>query len=204
MKKLLSKGKENLQKALDSGKGIVLTSAHIGNWEIAMVYMAKMGIKVNGLVKRIKNPYFDDFINNLRRKNGAKIIYSENALKGTLKALKNKEMVCFLMDQNARDNGYQMPFLNKTASVFSGGVKLAIKAKAVILPAYAIRDPKGNFIFYFEKPIFSDEYNNDEESVYKILQKVNLSIENIVLKYPEQWFWVHKRWKGSEKAKKFI
>jgi len=185
-------GEENLKRAYSIGKGVILVNVHIGNWEVGMNYIvAKRGVKLNAIVKKMRNEYLDEYTNNLRRDYGLNIICLDQVYKKTLKALKNKETVCIMVDQNAHKMGIKMNFLGHSASVFGGAAKLAIKSGATILPVVCIREHPG-FKIYIDEPFSGSEYYKND--VTKLTKKINSKLEKYIYKYPKQWFWVHKRW----------
>ncbi len=195
-KKLLKnfeiEGLESLQHSLSQHKGVIYPNLHIGNWEIGMKYMVeKMNLPINALAKRIRNPHLDDYIEKIRRKNGVTTIFLENAFRGTLAALKNDEGIGIMIDQNARKVGLKQDWLGHPASVFQGPAKFAIKSGAMIQPIICIRTKNG-FKVIAEEPIDGSLYTKNQ--IPELTKKICNSLEKQILKYPEQWFWMHKRW----------
>ena len=193
-------GWENLEKALKKNKGVILASAHLGNWELAGAYIATKK-KISVIIKKQRNPLFNDYMVKSREKENIKIIYKKNALREIIKDLKENYIVTILIDQSAGKSGIRTEFLSYPASTFVGTAKIAIKTKSPIVPAFAIRDENNENVFYFEKPIYTDEIENTPQNVKKLTDKLNKILESYILRFPEQWFWVHKRWKGAKRAK---
>ncbi len=192
LKKFEIEGLENLQHSIDQHKGIIYPNLHIGNWEIGMKYMTqKMNLKVNALAKRMRNTHLDKYIEKIRLKNGVPSIFLENAFKGTLKALKQDEGIGIMIDQNARKVGLKQNWLGIPASVFQGPAKFAIKSGAMVQPIVCVRSSKG-FKVIAEKPLDGSNYN--KQQIPELTQKISQSLEKHILNYPEQWFWMHKRW----------
>ena len=189
---LESKNRENLLKAFSFGKGVILVSGHIGNWELGMREIAKE-FPVNAIVKSVKNPFVDNFINNTRKRGNVKIIYLKNLYRKVFEAIKKNEMVCIMLDQNARKEGVKMSFLGHKASVFTSPVKLTIKTGATILPVFSYRK-NGKIIVEFCKPIIPKNYKNNQEDILNLTKILNLKLEKRILQNPAQWFWIHKRW----------
>ena len=185
-------GLENLQYSQSQHRGVLYPNMHIGNWEIGMRYMTKvMGCKVNGLAKRMRNPYLDKYVENIRLANGVPSIFLETAFKDVLKAIKNDEGIGIMVDQNARKVGLQQNWLGHPASVFQGPAKFAIKSGAMLQPTICVRTEKG-FKIIAEKPFDGRDYT--KEKIPELTEKINKSLEKYILQYPEQWFWMHKRW----------
>lgn len=193
-------GFDNIYKALESGKGAILATLHMGNWELAGIAIARK-TKMSVVLKRQRNRYFDKYTNELREKEDIVLINKKNALRPILSLLKQNYVVGILMDQNAGKNGIVTDFLGHPASTFVGTAKIAIKQKCPIIPAVAYRDKDGKNHFVVEEPILTSDITNTPENVKALTEQVSKRLENYIIKYPSQWFWVHKRWKGAKKAK---
>lgn len=193
-------GLENLEAARSMDKGIILTSGHIGNWEIAGHYLSQT-MSISVIYKGMRNNLLGEYTNNLRTKGTIKLIRMKQALRYVLKYLKEKYVVCILMDQNAGKRGVLIDFLGSPASAFVGAAKFAIKTGAPVVPAYSIREPDGSFTLYFEPMLDPTEFTNSTEDVHAFTQKISSNLEDYIRRYPEQWFWVHRRWRGAAKAK---
>jgi len=193
-------GWEHLEKAMQMGKGIIIASCHAGNWELAGRYI-NTRYKLSVIYKKLRNHYFNDFTYSLRD-DGLIMIEKKNALRTVLKLLKDNYIVLIMIDQNARKDGVLIDFLGHPASTFVGTAKIAIKNGTPIVPAIAIRQPNGVHKFFFEPIISPEGYKNNLDDIIKLMQIVSKQIEKYILKYPSQWFWVHRRWRGSKKARK--
>jgi len=202
--KLFSKsvieGWENLGKAVALKKGVILATGHIGNWELAGRYIASH-FKFAVVAKKQRNRYFDDFTNKLRKMDKIEIIDKKNAFRCTIKKLKENYIVALLIDQNAGKNGIKTSFLGFPASTFVGTAKIAIKTKCPIVPAFAVREKNGNNRFIILSMIKTDKLENNEKTIKKLTEEVPQKLEKIILQYPSDWFWVHRRWRGFRKAK---
>ena len=194
-------GWEHLEQAIQIGKGVILASCHTGNWELAGRFV-NTKYKLSLIYKKLRNRYFDDFTNNLRKKDGLIMIEKKKALRKILKLLKEKYIVTIMIDQNARKDGVLIDFLGHPASTFVGMAKIAIKNGTPIVPAIAIRLPDGTHKFFFEPMISPEGYKNNLNDIRELTEKVSKQIEKYILKYPSQWFWVHRRWRGYKKAKR--
>ena len=194
-------GWDNMKNAVKDGKGVILATGHFGNWELAGKYIAShFDMAVVG--KRQRNRYFDDYTNALRLKDKVIVITKKNALRPILKMLSEGYIVSLLMDQNAGKNGVLTDFLGHEASTFVGAAKIAIKTGCPIAPAYAIRKDDGTHLFICEEIISPEGFKNNLEDITKLTEIISKRIEKYIYQYPHLWFWVHKRWKGSKKARK--
>ncbi len=195
------KGWENLEKAVEMGKGVILVTGHIGNWELAGRYIASK-FKLSVIFKKQRNRYFDEYTNKIREAENVVLIDKKNAFKSVLKMIKENYVVTILIDQNAGRDGILTDFLGHKASTFIGAAKIAIKVGCPIVPAFGIRKEDGTNSFFVEKMISPDNFNNDDRSIKELTEIISKKLEAYILKYPSQWFWVHKRWKGKDKAKR--
>lgn len=189
-------GKAHVEKALSLGRGAILATAHFGNWEAARV-MPRLGIPLSVVVKKQHNPYFDAFNNSIRARQGVEIIDYKRGLRDILKHLAKNEMVAILADQNAGRSGLVLDFLGFPASHYKGVAKISLRYKVPIVPGFALRTKEGNIKFCFEPMIHHPELDDDKENYAYILEKVDKVIEKYIDRHPEQWFWVHKRWKAT-------
>lgn len=189
-------GRAKVEKALSYGRGAILATAHFGNWEAARI-LPRFGIPLSVVVKRQHNPHFDAYNNAIRAHHGVGLIDYRHGLRGILSHLRNNELVAILADQRAPKGGLVLDFLGYPATHWKGVAKLSLRYKVPILPGLALREGKRSLKFCFEDPIYHPELEDVEENYGFILGKVNKVLEDYINRYPEQWFWVHKRWKGT-------
>ncbi len=211
-KKINIVGWDNITQALQLGRGLLFISGHLGNWELAGRVLAARGIPISVVIKRIHNGLVNEHINRIREANGIKIIYKTKALRPTIQAFKNNEALVTLIDQNARKNGYRLPFLGKQASLHTGFVRLAIKNDTPIVFGAALRNEDGTYDFVFEKLVIPSEFpikRGDENAAddtirreIEIAKYFHGRLEHYIKQCPEQWFWLHNRWKRANKAKR--
>ncbi len=183
-------------------QGILLLTAHFGNWELLAKTFALKGYLGSLLVRPLDNPYIENILYSLRVKSGDKVIYNrENAVKNIISALNRKEIVGFLPDENASKRiGVFVDFFGVKACTMSGMANIAAKMRVPVVPAFMVRlnDRNGNFKKHrliIRKPL-DIQYTGDRKSdMMKILKIFNEEIEGIIKEYPEQWFWIHNRWR---------
>jgi len=194
-------GWEYLEKAVAKKKGVILATGHIGNWEFAGKYIAAR-FKLSVVAKKQRNRYFDIYTNRLRQQDKVGIIDKKNAFREIIKQLRENYIIAILIDQNAGKNGILTNFLGFPASTFVGAAKIAIKTKCPIVPAFAVRENDGTNRFLILPMIEPDAFKNDDESTKKLTEDISAKLEEIILQYPADWFWVHKRWKGYKETRK--
>ncbi|MFW6294570.1 MAG: lysophospholipid acyltransferase family protein [Halanaerobium sp.] len=183
-----------LDQALKKGNGVILYTAHFGNWELLGAVLALKGYKINSIAREQNNLLFDKKINKIRRDIGIGIIPRGLAVRQAFKALKNNEIVAILGDQDARSKGWKLNFFDRPASTFPGAVQFAERTGAEIVPAFFSRKGwlKHQLKCYSPRKI---EAGKTEQELKEELQSlVNLS-EAEIKKSPADWMWLHKRWK---------
>ncbi len=192
----IKEGKEILDKY--RGKGAILVTAHLGNWEIAGSGLVSNGYRITALAYRQKNENVNRFIEEIRTGSGVDIIYHDQSLKKFLKVLNEGNFIAFLVDQNAlRHRGVFVDFFGLKASTVSFPAKLAIKYKKPVIFAFCVFDRKTKIYNTFIKEIV---YSGN--SVESLVQLYTKSIEEAIKKYPGQYLWTHKRWKTRPEGEK--
>lgn len=184
------------------GQGILLLTAHFGNWELLAKTFGLKGYKGNVLARPLDNPYIEKILYDLRTASGNKVIYNrENAVKNIIKALNEKEIVGFLPDENASKRiGVFVDFFGVKACTMPGMANIAAKTKLPVVPAFIVRikGKDGNYSKHrlIIEPPLDIKYTGDRKTdTMNILKLFNEKIEDIIKQYPEQWFWIHNRWK---------
>lgn len=189
-------GLEGLQNCLSKNKGIIFVSAHFGNWEIGAKYLAHLTGKVYAVVKSQRNVLFDEYINHSRLESGVHTLPMKSALKTIINALINKETVGFLVDQYAGKHGSDLPFLGIQTKVFTSVAKLSLKTKSPIVLAFDVRKGFYKHQCFICEPIYTDNIELNEENILDLTQKINYHIEDYIRRFPEMWFWLHRRWRN--------
>ncbi len=187
---------EYLDELKKSDKGFIILTGHIGNWEIASIGFVKKIGRGAAIVKPINNRYIDNFITSIREEIGIDLITGKNQVFEMMKRIRKGENLVFLLDQNApAREAVFVDFFGKPASTFKVVALLSLKFNIPVLPAYCVRRDDAKFLVRLESPIFPIKSGNLDKDVIKNTQKYTTFLENVIKKYPEQWFWVHNRWK---------
>ncbi len=183
---------ERIKNAAKSGRGVILLTAHFGDWELSSLVGAIEGFPMTVLAREQKMKRLNELLNRLRESKGCKVVRKGISVKGILKALKNKEIVGILADQDAGKKGVFVDYFGRPTSVAPGAFEFASHTGAIILP---------NFIARLKGPyhsLFLDEYIEVSQSDVKAsVQKYMNVLESYVRRYPDQWLWLHKRWKST-------
>lgn len=193
-------GKQNLDEALKAGYGVILVTAHMGNFPLMSVKLAKEGYKINFVTRPMRDEKAGDYLFNLRENAGVKSIFSyprRECISGIIKALRNNEIVIMQMDQNFGSGGVWVKFFGKLAATPIGSITLGLRTQAKLVPAYIYREGFSSHCIKIlpEEPLIETE--NKDETVLKNTIKFSHIIEGWVKEYPEQWGWIHRRWKSQ-------
>jgi len=189
------KGHLNFIRTLRKGKGVLMLTAHAGNWELLPIVGAMVNLPVNVLYRPLDSPVLERFITELRSRFGARMIPTARSARQVLKALIRGEIFAILMDQNVDwYEGVFVDFFGHRACTNKGMALLALKTGAPVLPIFLVRESEGFLVEVgTEVPLIrtGDKTKDLEENT----QRYNAVIEDFVRRYPDQWFWVHQRWK---------
>jgi KDO2-lipid IV(A) lauroyltransferase len=188
-------GREHLEQAFERGKGVLALTAHIGNFELMPMASASMGIKLSVIVKRIKNEAINEVVEFLRNHEGLTFLSTKNAYRDCLKALRRNEAVGMIIDQNmTRDEGVFVDFFGKPACTSPGLAFMAAQSQAPVVPVFIYRSPSGGFKLKIHPQIEPPE-DRTPESIHAATQHYTKVIESAIREAPEQWIWMHRRWK---------
>ncbi|MBT8382603.1 MAG: lysophospholipid acyltransferase family protein [Ignavibacteriaceae bacterium] len=183
-------------------KGLIILSAHFGNWELIPPTIG-VRLKLKGLtiVKPLRNHYVDKWMNNLRTRFGNEIIPLGISLRKTYQALKEKKMIGIAADQRGPEEGVKVRFFNTKVPVYSGPSVLSIKTGSPILSLLAVRQKDNKYKIIVKEIDKTNLPENFDDAVIELTQRHTMHLENMIKKYPEQWFWMHKKWKHLQLEK---
>lgn len=202
-KKVMIQGKENLDAALAQGKGVILLSAHFGNFVLMMMRLAADGYKINCIMRRMRDPEFEQYTFDLRNKSGIHTVYSlphRECIQGSLKCLRDNEALFILLDQNYGDDGRVfVDFFGQPAATGTGPVIFSQRLGSPILPTFITRDGKDRFKIHIDSPVPLPAPQGSEEDMVRNVAQLSKVIESYVRRYPEEWGgWLHRRWKSKQ------
>ncbi|MBI3038748.1 lysophospholipid acyltransferase family protein [bacterium] len=186
-------GIEHLKNAVSMNRGVIILSAHFGNWELIAYTLVKLGFPIYAIVRPQAVNRMTEFMNSFRERRGVKVLMAEN-LKLSLKILRGGGLVGIVSDLNAREWGYQASFFGRKASFYPTPVILSERSRAPVIPAFIERQRSGVQIVRFEPPIL---WKSDGTMVEKIQQYVS-RYENAIRKRPDHWVWFHERYVHAE------
>jgi len=184
-------GLENFKQAQARGKGVLIATAHFGNWELSAFAHALMTAPMHVVVRPIDNPRIDRLVEQRRALSGNHIIEKKDAAREILRGLKSGDAVGILIDQNTTlDEGVFVDFFGTKACAGSAFVKLAHHSGAAVVPGYALwSDEEQRYILRFDPEI---EMTGD---VQQDTQRIHSHLESVIRRHPDQYLWIHRRWK---------
>ncbi len=190
-------GLEHLDRALEvDGRGVILVTGHFGNWELFGAAFVANGYPTTFLVKEQSNPLASRMQNRLRAMGGIEIVKQGPLVaRGVLRALQNGHLVGILPDQDAGRHGVFVDFMGRPASTFKGPAFFAWKANVPIIQGYVRRLPDGRHVGQMMPAIYPHPEAPEEEEVRRLTQLFTDDLERWVRRYPENYYWVHRRWK---------
>jgi KDO2-lipid IV(A) lauroyltransferase len=184
-------GMEHYLHAKESGCGVLIATAHLGNWELSAFAHALLTEPMNIMVRPLDNPLLDRLVESRRSLSGNRLILKSDAARLVIRALKKNEAVGVLIDQNtSASEGVFVDFFGRAACAGTGFVKLAHHSGAVVLPGFAVwRPSERKYVLTFYPKI---EMTGDVETD---TQNIHSAIEAVIRECPDQWMWIHRRWK---------
>jgi Kdo2-lipid IVA lauroyltransferase/acyltransferase len=199
-------GFENFAEARGRGKGIVFLTAHLGGWEISSFAHSLYGHPMNIVVRPLDNPLLDAMVDRYRTLHGNRTFSKQDYARGLLKALKNGEVIGILMDTNMTPpQGAFVEFFGVPACTATGIARVALHTGAAVVLAFSIWDKElGKYKIRFEPPLKLVRSGDDEADAVTNTAIFTKEIERCVRRYPDQWLWVHRRWKTRPKGEPAI
>jgi KDO2-lipid IV(A) lauroyltransferase len=195
-KKVKFKGREIIEEAISSGRGVIIATGHIGNWELMGAAASKTGITMNVIARKVNDSRLNDLLVEFRKKSGIKTILREapDSARKILRSLRSSEMLALLIDQDTRVDGEFVPFFGKLAHTPTGAAALAHKTGALFAAAAARRVGIGRHEIVIEEIRINDEIAKDH-AIIEATAKATELFEEWIRQDPEQWPWFHERWK---------
>jgi len=193
-------GYDVLDQVIQGGRGGIVVSGHFGNWELMGASAAVNGYPVAYVVTTQRNKRVELMMDRMRESAGVKIIKRREALKGIIKALKENKLIAILSDQDTHEAGVFVEFFGRLASTPKGAAMFAQRTGAPIIFAESYRQRQGPLKVIFRLLDQSNLPDDSEEAIEEITRRFTKKLEDAVRCHPEQWFWMHRRWKTSPPA----
>jgi Kdo2-lipid IVA lauroyltransferase/acyltransferase len=184
-----------VDEALGRGKGVLMLTLHLGHGDLACAAMSLRGWPIVMVSKFFKLKWLNDLWFGMRERLGTKFIPPRDSSFALLRALKNKAAVVIPLDQfTGPPIGVRTKFFGRETGTAAGLAVMASRSGAPVLAVYTYRDPEGRHVLCFEREM-PVHVTKDPESITQVTQSFNDQLESFVRRHPEQWMWIHRRWK---------
>ena len=185
-----------MRDGLARGKGLLVICAHLGNWELLAAATSASGLPLGITVKDLKPPALDDFVSRVRSRHGIIIFRRKGSMRPAIRHVRAGGVLGFMMDQNTKRNeGIFTTFFGRTACTTPGLAQFAALTGAPAMTVLMVREENGRHRMVCGKETLEPPPDLSEESVRAYTQKALDSIEQLIRQHPEQWIWMHRRWR---------
>jgi Kdo2-lipid IVA lauroyltransferase/acyltransferase len=190
-------GLENFVRARERGKGVLVLTGHLGAWELSSFYHSLMGMPMGMVIRRLDNPLVDAFVNRIRCLHGNRVIHKDDFARGLIASMRAGETVGILMDTNMTPpQGVFVPFFGVEACTASGMARIAAKTGAAVAPGFLLwEESEQRYVLRFGEELEVVHTGDAEKDAVENTARFTAAIEGYVRRYPEQWLWMHRRWK---------
>ena len=190
-------GFENFQRAYARGKGVLFLTGHLGAWELSAFAHSLQGHPLSIVMRSLDNPYIDALLQRYRTMHGNRTVDKDDFVRGLLSAMKAGETVGILMDTNMTPpQGVFVDFFGIPACTASGLARIALHTHAAVVPGFTVWDSKlRKYILRFDPALELIRTGDDQTDIIANTAKFTKVIEDFIRLYPDQWLWVHRRWK---------
>jgi KDO2-lipid IV(A) lauroyltransferase len=199
-------GIENYLQARDKGKGVLVLTGHLGAWELSSFYHSLMGYPMGMVIRRLDNPLVDSFVNEIRCLHGNRVIHKDDFARGLIASMRAGETVGILMDTNMTPpQGVFVPFFGIEACTASGMARVAAKTGAAVVPGFLLWEKsEQRYVLRFGKELPVATTGDAERDALTNTAAFTSAIESYIRQYPDQWLWMHRRWKTRPAGEKGI
>ena len=190
-------GLENYLTARERGKGVLVLTGHLGAWELSSFYHSLMGMPMGMVIRRLDNPLVDAFVNRIRCLHGNRVIHKDDFARGLIASMRDGETVGILMDTNMTPpQGVFVPFFGVLACTASGMARIAAKTGAAVVPGFLLWEKsEQKYVLHFGRELEVVRTGDSEQDALANTASFTAAIERYIRQYPEQWLWLHRRWK---------
>lgn len=192
-----TEGLEHYLAAQARGKGVLVLTGHFGAWELSSFYHSLMGHPMGMVIRRLDNRLLDEYVNNIRCLHGNRVLHKDDFARGLLTAMRAGQTVGILMDTNMTPpQGVFARFFGIDACTASGLARVALKTGAAVVPGFVLWEAaQQQYVLHFGPEIAFARTGNAESDILAATQQCNDVLESWIRRYPDQWLWIHRRWK---------
>lgn len=190
-------GLENYLNAQARGHGVLVLTGHIGAWELSSFFHSLAGYPMNMVIRRLDNPYVDRFVNGIRCLHGNRVLHKDDSARGMIAAMRAGETVGVLMDTNMTPpQGVFVDFFGHAACTAAGVARVALRTGAAVVPGFLVWEPQEQlYALHFLPELELTHTGDDDRDAVTNTQLFTKTLEEIIRQYPDQWLWLHRRWK---------
>ena len=183
-----------------SGRPVLFVTGHFGNWEMAGYALGLFGFQAHAIARPLDNPYLDDFLRSYRERTGQKLLAKHGDFDNMEALLRSGGILATLADQDAGSRGLFVDFFGRPASTHKAVALMALEHK---VPMVVLGTPKlnGKYHIWATDIIFPEDYDKSPDAVKAITQRFTTGLEMLIRQAPEQYFWLHRRWKHAPQAR---
>jgi Kdo2-lipid IVA lauroyltransferase/acyltransferase len=192
-----TEGLEHYLAAQARGKGVLIVTGHLGAWELSSFYHSLMGHPMGMVIRRLDNRRLDDYVNRIRCIHGNRVLHKDDFARGLLTAMRAGATVGILMDTNMRPpQGVFVEFFGRAACTASGLARVALRSGAAVLPGFMLWEPvERKYVLHFGPELVFESSDDPEADAQAATQMCASATEEWIRRYPDQWLWIHRRWK---------
>ena len=190
-------GFEHFAQAEARGGGVLVLTGHLGYWELSSFYHSLMGHPMGMVIRRLDNPLVDRLVNNVRCLHGNRVLHKDDFARALLSEMRAGRTVGILMDTNMTPpQGIFVPFFGVEACTASGLARIAQRTGAAVLPGFLLWNrAEGRYVLHFGEELEIQHTNDAEADTHTNTARFTAVLERYIRQYPEQWLWMHRRWK---------
>lgn len=192
---VVMEGREHMDRAVAEEKGVIILTAHFTNWELTGSFIQRQFGSMTAIARPVHNPYVERWVQRKRLAGGMTIIPAQDAVKASLKCLKAKGNVGILIDQSL-SSGLLVDFFGRPAGTTTLPALLHVRTGAPVVMTYTLRD--GDRFRHVFQPVVFPPVAEDADRIQIYTKTINVLFEDLIRRYPENWFWIHNRWKRAE------
>jgi len=181
-------------EALNKGKGVIVLTAHLGNWELGGVVLSQLGYPFWAVALPHKDKRVDAFFNSQRASKGMKVIPLGRAVRTCINLLKENKMVALVGDRDFTVKGITVDFFGKPSVLPEGPAAFALQTGALIVPGFMLRNDDNTFTLRIEKPIGFEITKDKKENIISIMNTYKKIFEDYIRRYPDQWYMFRRFW----------
>ncbi len=192
-----TEGLEHYVAASARGRGVLVLTGHLGGWELSSFYHSLMGHPMGMVIRRLDNRLLDEYVNSIRCMHGNRVLHKDDFARGLLTAMRSGETVGILMDTNMTPpQGVFVKFFGITACTASGLARVALKTGAAVVPGFLLwESAEQKYVLHFGPELVFTTSSDHEADILAATQQCNDVLEAWIRRYPDQWLWIHRRWK---------